>query len=281
MNLLKRLSIIFVVFVVSLASVGIIYAQGPDDAPGPKDGNRVGPMLATAIVKATAQATDTLPLDVIQARADGQSINDYITANGGDPAAVQETVLTQAELRIERAVENDRLTQDEADALLADLETQVGEIMASTEPLELDRPFRDGRPGREGREGRPSHEGRPHRHFDFGLMDIISEATGLQPAEIVAELRSSETTLAELIVANGGDVEEVENRIIGVLVAQINDAVAEGKITQEMAETALENAETRVNDLLNREFEGRRPPEGRRGPGFGGGDDSETEGVLE
>lgn len=78
-------------------------------------------------------------------------------------------------------------------------------------------------------------QGPANRAGDGGLfqhpdvMDIISEATGLSVAEIVEQLRDG-ATLAEIIEANGGDVEAVIDQVVEA--AMINEDVLRERITE-------------------------------------------------
>ena len=87
----------------------------------------------------------------------------------------------------------------------------------------------------------------------MGFMTIISEATGLDP-ETLQEEAAGGATMAEIITANGGDVEAVK--------AELIEAMSEMPNADEI------DIEGRVSDLLNNPFpgpgiEGR--PDGFRG----------------
>jgi hypothetical protein len=127
--------------------------------------------------------------------------------------------------------------------------------------------------------GGPGGDGRGGRH-GFGMLRealaIISEETGLTELEIVQQVRDG-ATLAEIITANGGDVQAVTDAIIAVVTEQVNEAVANGRITQERADEILANLPTMVESALNGEFAadfggrgGPRGDRGERGLGRGG-----------
>ncbi|MDX2139661.1 MAG: hypothetical protein SF123_16365 [Chloroflexota bacterium] len=110
--------------------------------------------------------------------------------------------------------------------------------------------------------GGPGGNGMGGRHGQ-GMMrevlTIISDATGLTEREILQQVRDG-ATLTEIITANGGDVQAVTDAIIAVVTEQVNEAVTNGRITQERADQILANLPTMVENVLNGEFE----------PGFGG-----------
>lgn len=96
------------------------------------------------------------------------------------------------------------------------------------------------------------------------LIDTIAEALEMEPADIIAQVQD-EATLAEVIEANGGDVEAIKADLVAAATERINQAVEDGWLTQEEADEKLADLETHINDILNGEFE----PRSGRGPGRG------------
>ncbi len=82
------------------------------------------------------------------------------------------------------------------------------------------------------------------------VMDAIIAETGLEPQEILGQLRDG-GTLADIITSNGGNVDNV----IAVALANISErtaqAVQNGNLTQERADEILANAETRITEWMN------------------------------
>ena len=265
----KRFAVLVGVLVVLLLSVGVMYAQGPggDNGPGGRGGpgGKGGPRNGhLALIEEIASQTDTAVEDVIAARMDGQSFNDYVAEFDVDPADVIGAVVADAQEHLAEAVAEGNLTQDEADAKLAEIETRITEAMNSTEAFEQ-RP--EGRPEQGQRDGqRGGH--------DFGAIDIISEATGLEPQEVMSAWQDG-STLAEIIEANGADVETIKADIIADATEKLNQAVADGRIDQAEADEKIASLDAKVDEVLSSEFEARPAGrDGRRGPGQGAGDNA-------
>jgi uncharacterized coiled-coil protein SlyX len=105
--------------------------------------------------------------------------------------------------------------------------------------------FQDGRPfGRGERDG-----------LLRAVVEIVVDTTGLQGRDILGQVRDG-STLAAIITAQGGDVALVTSDIIAAATERINQAVANGRLTQERADEMLANLPDRVNDLLNGELRG-------------------------
>lgn len=116
--------------------------------------------------------------------------------------------------------------------------------------------------GPEGKEGR---RGRHHR--DGHLIDTIAEALEMEPEAVIEALRAEEgTTLADVIEANGGDIDAIVATFVEDATERINEAVEDGRLNQEEADERLAELEERITDRLNGEFTGYGPENGRRGP---------------
>lgn len=102
------------------------------------------------------------------------------------------------------------------------------------------------------------------------VISVVAEQTGLTPLEILTQLREG-TSLSDIITANGGDLEAVTSAAIEAVTAEINQAVTDGWITQEQADTMLANVETRVTDVINGTGFGMGGRGGRDGRGGRGG----------
>lgn len=124
---MQRLLIIFSVFAVMLVvGAGVIYAQGPDEATGPCRGRGPG---GGHLIDTIAEALELEPADIIEQVQDGATLAEIIEANGGDVEAIKADLVAAATERINQAIEDGWLTQEEADAKLADLETHIDDML--------------------------------------------------------------------------------------------------------------------------------------------------------
>lgn len=96
-------------------------------------------VIRRAVTDATADALGKNPREILREVTEGQTLNDYITANGGDPAAITAAALEKIQTSVDRRVENGGMTQEEADELLASAEAKIAELLS--QPFEL--PLRD------------------------------------------------------------------------------------------------------------------------------------------
>ncbi len=121
----------------------------------------------------------------------------------------------------------------------------------------------------QGGDGQGRGGGRGDGQRGDGMRDIIQvvvDATGLDGAQIAQQLRDG-ATLADIITANGGNVDAVIADALAVVTERTNEALANGNLTQERADEILANAETHITEAINNPM----PNLGRGGDGQRGG----------
>jgi uncharacterized protein YidB (DUF937 family) len=117
-------------------------------------------------------------------------------------------------------------------------------------------------------------------HHGFGLvlgdMSTVAESLGISEDELRAALADGQT-IAEIAEEQGVDVQDVIDDIVAAQRERVDEAVAEGRLTQEEADELLAGAEERVTAFVNGELPDREdlpdlrelPHFGDRGPGDG------------
>ncbi|MCA9914846.1 MAG: hypothetical protein KC496_15945, partial [Anaerolineae bacterium] len=182
------------------------------------DGMRGFGMDIVSLTDATGLTAD----EIRTALADGSTIAELIQANGGDVDALIANAVEEDQAYLDVAVQYDRLTQEEADAEVAQFE----ETLTARVNGELDAPFRDGLGGRDGFGMRGG--------FGFDLTSL-TDATGLTADEIRTAVADG-STIAELVEANGGDLNALIAEAVATHQERLTTAVENGRLTQEEAD---------------------------------------------
>jgi ribosomal protein L15 len=184
----------------------------------------------------------------------GKSVADVASAKGVALDTVVNAVIVEQTTALNRAVADGRLTQAQADVILANLKaTLPGHLQTRLVPGL----------GGWGFGGR----GRGHGYKGgFGLKGATSFTTiaatlKMTPAELVAELRSGKS-VADVAGAKGVSLDAVIAAIVDQQTRQLSAAVAAGRITQAQADAVLANLKENLPELLA--LKG-----GPFGPGFG------------
>jgi uncharacterized protein (DUF433 family) len=209
------------------------------------------------LLDVTAEVTGLSEDEVLAALEDDQTVAEIAEARGVDPEEIVDAAIAEAESRLQEAVDNGRLTEQQMEQMLERLTEEL--------PERLQQPWQPGGPmGGFGRFG----EG------FWTEYDALAEALGITPEDLFGELHDGKT-LAEIAEAQGVDLEAVRDALEatrGELAADaIEQAVENGRMTQERANWLLEGIEQGFLPR-GRGFgvgPGFRSEGGRRGRGMG------------
>jgi polyhydroxyalkanoate synthesis regulator phasin len=177
-------------------------------------------------------------------------IEDAAEQLGVEPSELTEALEQAHENRIDEAVDEGRLTEEQAQELKERLESD-------------ETPFFFG-----GHFGVGGH-GWWHGHFGpFATLDTAASHLGLTEAELRAELAEGKS-LADVARAEGKSVDGLVQALVAAATERIDEAVADGKLTESQADRLKEGLEERIRGLVNREPGSLGPHLRHRfGPGF-------------
>jgi uncharacterized protein YidB (DUF937 family) len=90
-----------------------------------------------------------------------------------------------------------------------------------------------------------------------GLVRQVAQATGLEEGDVVEQLQAR-STIADILTANGVEVDTFTQDVLSRASERLSQAVANGRITQEQADEMIARLTERLPELLNAS----RPAEG-------------------
>ena len=100
------------------------------------------------------------------------------------------------------------------------------------------------------------------QYFSGNMSEVIADVLGVTLDELQAA-RSEGKSVAELANEKGINKDELVNKMIQSRKADLEQAVTDGKLTQEQMDAMLENMEVRITNAVERENVG--PMHGNRG----------------
>jgi predicted DNA-binding protein (UPF0251 family) len=182
-------------------------------------------------------------------------IDDAASELGVEPDALSDALKQGLKNRVDEAVESGRLTEEQG----AELKERIDSGEA---PLLV---------GGLGPRGAFGHG--PHGHL--GGLDAAATYLGLTEAELREQLEDGKS-LAEVAKAEGKTVDGLVAAMVEAAEKKIDEAVANGRITEERAADLKQGLEERITDLVSSEprqlrFEGRPGGFGFGPGGFHGG----------
>ncbi|NWG15957.1 MAG: hypothetical protein HXY41_04920 [Chloroflexi bacterium] len=215
--------LLIAVVVIGMLALGVSAAG----AQGERAPRRPGVDITREVINAIAEAVGLKPVELVQQLRDGASLNEVITAQGGDVAAVQAEVTNILTERVNEAVANGKLTQERADQLIERLGTAVERVFSGE-----------------------VRDGLTERSAQVAVLQMAAEQTGLTRAELMAELRAG-NSLADVLTANGVDVNAFIDEAVTKLDTQLDKLVENGRLAQERADELLANFRERLTERIN------------------------------
>jgi hypothetical protein len=180
------------------------------------------------------------PQTVRQNLRDGKSLTAQIEEAGKDVATVKQASIEAATTAINDAVTAGTLTQERADEMISNLETVIDRMLSA-----------DFRLGRDGDFGGM----RGQRGF---LVQAVAEATGLSAEEVRTEVEAGKT-LADVLASKDITVDSFVETQIATMKTRLDAQVADGSMTQALADARLELARVELTERLNGTFDPKGP----------------------
>ncbi len=224
------------VLAVSVLGAGVAMAQDGGDTPPtdraerhPHAGHRILKGMLHSIFEHSGLERGTFR----EGFAAGKSISEILEENGVDPAAVEAAVLVDVDAKLDELVATNVLTQEQADRIYAAAEQHLPALMNRVpDPDRLDR--------------------RRHDRIIHGIKGFLrsaAEALNMEPRELGERLRGGET-VADVAAEEGVDLEVVAAAALTDANARIDEAVANGRISEERARELKSRLEARIESFL-------------------------------
>ncbi|MFV1992209.1 MAG: hypothetical protein ACC652_15860 [Acidimicrobiales bacterium] len=174
----------------------------------------------------------------------GQTIADIAAENNVSLDTVKQAMLDEQAARIASALEEGKIDQEQADARTERLTENIDGIINGE--------IKPGRGGM-GRGGMRQEQRQKN-------LDEMAELLGVDAQDLADSLKSG-SSLTEIAEENGVDTEVIVDAIVDRQTKRLNNAVENGRISEERAAELAENSEERATAVAN----GERRPGRRRG----------------
>ena len=227
----RRIIALGIAGALAIGAVGVVSAQA---AQGEGRGG-IEQRAMKGALKNLSEISGLAPEVFRQGLKDGKSINQVLIENGKNPAEVQAAVLDAIEAKLDQALADGKITQEQHDRALAKAEEAL--------PKLFDRaPDPD-------RQGRRQHAAQVAK----GVFGSAAEAIGITPEALRDELRASGGSIASVAAAHGKTADAVIAAMTADANAHIDQAVANGQMTVEQGAKAKEQAATAIARMVTSE----------------------------
>lgn len=214
--------------------------------PPPPGDNCLGPGARTGgaiVLKNLGITREEIQEAAAAGLTNAQTIDQYGDKSSAEAKA---DALAALEERLAQAVENGKLTQEQADEILADAPAKLDEFL-SAPTSELGKGMKHGFGG-----------------IGQNVLATVAEVLGTDEETLKTQLKEG-STLAEIA---GDQTQAVIDALVADANEHIDQAVADGKLTQERADEMKANLAERITTMVN---ESPRPFDGGHRGGMRGG----------
>ena len=196
--------------------------------------NRIAIIVASGALLAGGAGAAVAATSSDEAKEQEQAILDDAAGRlGTTPDKLRDALGAALDAQLDKAVEDGRLTQEQADEIKQRRE-ESGAVLG----------FRDRHHGPDGPGDRIHHGPGPH---PVGGFEDIAEALGISERQLANRLRAGRT-LAQIAKAEGKSLAEVEQAVREAMRARLEQAVKDGELTQAQADERLEHLD-RIGNL--------------------------------
>jgi uncharacterized coiled-coil protein SlyX len=198
-----------------------------------------GPVFLMSF-EAAAEYLDLTRAQLRERLEEGQSLADVARAENKSVDGLKRALLNDAEAQLDEAVEEGELTREQANEKLESLREKVDDFVEGD--------FEAFGPPILGLQ----HHGGPALVVNF---EVAADYLGLTDAELRERLEEGQS-LAEIARAENKSVDGLERALLRDAEQRLNDAVEDGELTRERANEMLERLRDKVEDVVERGFEG-------------------------
>src|SRR4051812_22205546 len=172
------------------------------------------------------------------------------------PDKLEAALKEAAKARVDAAVADGRLTQDQGDTIKQRIDEGGGVpfLGRGGAPGGPGRAFGPGGPGGPGKGFGPGGPGHDHGHGPFGGLDAAASYLDLTEAKLFDQLRTGKT-LADVAKLQGKSVDGLKAAIAADVKKHLDEEVQEKDLTQAQADKLQKELDSHLDDLVN----GKRP----------------------
>lgn len=190
-----------------------------------QEGN--GPRFKGPGIEIVMDFLDVSKGNVISTLRSGGTLAELAEENGSSGDALVEVLVAEVDGILQQAVDEGRITEEEAAERLADAQERITRFVFST------------------------HDGPdPHSKKGKGVaLNVVMETLDVNRGQVISTLRSG-GTLAELAEDNGSTGEVLVAALVAQVDSWLQQAVDAGRITAEEAADRLADAEQRITTFV-------------------------------
>jgi polyhydroxyalkanoate synthesis regulator phasin len=228
---LISIAVLIALGMVMLGDTTAVNAQGTAGDGMP----RAARVLMTALLNAAEKALGVPQATLRQELGTGKTLADVIKAHGGDVAAIKASAKAAVTDQINKAVADGKLTQDQANKLLAKLDTALDKLINVKWPKNLRTRLLEA------------------QLKAMGLRVLVQETatqSHISQRDLLKESRDGKT-LAQIATGHGADPAKTVAAAVTTMTDRINKLVAANRLTQDEAKKLIDGLPAALTQAMN------------------------------
>lgn len=201
---------------------------------GPGHGHNGNGHKASRLLQPIAEILGMTPGELQQALSDGTTLAEVAVEQGMSVEELTAALSANVESRVAEALADGKITQEKADEILANSAERIDRL--------INRSHERGQQGDRGERMERRAEAR----------EAMAEFLGLS-VDDMKEAYQDGSTLGEIAEDQGISIDDLTTFMTDYANAQIDEALADGTITEERAEQFRENLAERIENRINKE----------------------------
>ncbi len=243
------IALLVVLGITALGSATVTNAQ--DGGNTPDAGPLVRQALALVLLRETHKATGLSNADILKELRSGKTLAEVITGHGATVEAIKSAATTDVTNRVKQMVTNKRLTQDQADKLLANLDAALDKLINARWP------------------GTAQQNRVTQMLRAAGVRLLVNETAkegNIARRDLLKELREGKT-LAQIATEHNADPAKIVAAAVTAATDAINKQVANKRLTQDQANKLIATLPDGLTKIMNQPYPLGRGAGGKANPG--------------
>ena len=211
-----------------------LHHQGPwmgDDSP------------MTVVAEQLGMTTEELMQEI----RNGKSVEELAEEKGVELTTIVDELVSKRTERLNTYVDKGYLSQEDTETALTMARVHTVDLLTRSIPTTITNAIKG-------------------RNFgENGPLSVVAESLDMSVEDLISELRAG-NTMAEVIADNDGNVETIADEVVAQQAERLQQAVDNGRITQEQADSRLETMRDNLIERWNQSWTEQN--DGGRGSGF-------------
>jgi hypothetical protein len=194
----------------------------------------------TIVAEQLGMTTEELKEEIFN----GKSVEELAEEREVDLTTIVDELLSKRTERLDTYVDKGYISQQDAETARSMTRVHTFDLLTRSIPTTITNAIKE------------------HRFGTNNPLSVVAESLDMHIEDIISEVRTG-STIAEVIADNGGDVDAIADEVVAQQAERLQQAVDNGRITQEQADSRLETMRDNLIERWNQTWTEQQDNAGR------------------